>query len=118
MRRQRSDNVYDLTGCWRLREWHLPCAPGLQLAQRVHAPRAGSYGNHPHGDFGSLDFSVVWQAMDPVGVKLDVNNLQGKESARPGNNAEPTSGSGFTAGFPLNEYETARRVNLGVSARF
>jgi iron complex outermembrane receptor protein len=79
---------------------------------------AGSYGNRLHDDYGSLDLSSVWHVTDNIDVKLDVVNLLEESSKQFGNNQGPTSYSGFADGFPLYEYEMARRITLGASFRF
>ncbi|QDP01887.1 TonB-dependent receptor [Thalassotalea sp. PS06] len=79
---------------------------------------SGSYGNRLHDDFGTLDLSAVWHVTDYLDLKLDVNNITEEGSKQFGNNNYPTSYSGFANGFPLYEYEMARRINLGASFRF
>ncbi|WP_237054964.1 TonB-dependent receptor [Microbulbifer sediminum] len=111
-----SENVYNLTGYYENAMFSARIAYNWRSEYMIR--ESGSYGNRLHDDFGSLDLSAVWHATDNVDVKLDVNNLLAEESVQLGNNAEQAPGSGFTPGFPLYEYETARRVNLGVSARF
>ncbi|KUJ83294.1 TonB-dependent receptor [Microbulbifer flavimaris] len=111
-----SENVYNLTGYYENDMFSARVAYNWRSEYMIR--ESGAYGNRLHDDFGSLDLSAVWHATDSVDVKLDVNNLLAEESVQLGNNVEPTPGSGFTAGFPLYEYETARRVNLGVSAKF
>ena len=76
---------------------------------------SGSYGNRLHKAFGSLDLSASYMITDQISVNLDVNNLLQARSKQFGNNVEDTPNSGFTGGFPLFEYEMARRVSLGVS---
>ena len=78
----------------------------------------GAYANRLHDDFGSLDFSGSWFVNDNFTVNLDVNNILEEDVRQFGNNASPTPNSGFTGGFPLYEYETARRITLGVGFRF
>ncbi|AOS95526.1 Colicin I receptor precursor [Microbulbifer aggregans] len=111
-----SENVYNLTGYYENDMFSARVAYNWRSEYMIR--ESGSYGNRLHDDFGSLDLSAVWHATDNVDVKLDVNNLLAEESVQLGNNAEPAPGTGFTAGFPLYEYETARRLNLGVSAKF
>ncbi|TNE62333.1 MAG: TonB-dependent receptor [Alphaproteobacteria bacterium] len=76
---------------------------------------SGSYGNRLHDDYGSLDLTAAWFVTDKISVNLDVNNLLEAKSKQFGNNVEDTPNSGFTGGFPLYEYEMARRITLGVS---
>ncbi|NMP17797.1 TonB-dependent receptor [Thalassotalea sp. Y01] len=78
----------------------------------------GSYGNRLHDDFGSLDLSATWHVTDYLDIRLDAVNLTEEDAKQFGNNNYPTSYSGFTRGFPLYEYEMARRVNVGASVRF
>lgn len=79
---------------------------------------SGAYGNRLHDDYGSLDFSGAYFINDNFAVTLDVNNILQDESRQFGNNSEPTPNSGFTPGFPLYEYETARRITVGLSVKF
>jgi iron complex outermembrane receptor protein len=79
---------------------------------------SGAYGNRLHDSYGSLDFSGEYFINDNFSVTLDVNNILEDESRQFGNNSQPTPNSGFTPGFPLYEYETARRITVGVSAKF
>jgi len=111
-----SENVYNLTGYYENDIFSARLAYNWRSEYMIR--ESGSYGNRLHEDFGSLDMSAVWHATNNIDVKLDVNNLLAEEAVQVGNNAEPAPGLGFTPGFPLYEYETARRVNLGVSAKF
>ncbi|WP_337842887.1 TonB-dependent receptor [Rheinheimera sp.] len=79
---------------------------------------AGSYGNRLHDDYGSLDLSAVWHVTDNIDIKLDAINLLEESSKQFGNNQGATFYSGFADGFPLYEYEMARRLTLGASFRF
>ena len=79
---------------------------------------AGSYGNRLHDDYGSLDLSSVWHVTDNVDIKLDVVNLLEEGSKQFGNNQGKSFYSGFADGFPVFEYEMARRISLGASFRF
>ncbi|WP_420429991.1 TonB-dependent receptor [Kordiimonas sp.] len=76
---------------------------------------SGSYGNRLHEPFGSLDMSASWFVTPQISVNLDVNNLLEDRSKQFGNNVQDTPNSGFTGGFPLYEFEMARRITLGVS---
>lgn len=78
----------------------------------------GAYGNRLHDDFGSLDLSAVYHFNDNIDFKLDVINLTAEDSLQFGNNQFQSNASGFTDGFPLYQYETARRVSVGVAFRF
>ncbi len=75
----------------------------------------GSYGNRLHDAFGSLDLSASWYVTENLDLKLDINNILEEGASQFGNNAEPTPNSGFTGGFPLFEYEMARRITVGLS---
>lgn len=75
----------------------------------------GAYANRIHKGFGSLDISASWFVTDQISIDLDVNNLLEQDAEQFGNNAFYTANSGFTNGFPLYAYETARRISLGVS---
>ncbi|MDF2179866.1 TonB-dependent receptor [Aliiglaciecola sp. CAU 1673] len=78
----------------------------------------GAYGNRLHDDYGTLDLSAVYHLTDYLDLKLDVNNLTEESSKQFGNNNVPTRYSGFIDGFPLYEYEQARRITAGVSVKF
>jgi len=82
----------------------------------------GAYGNRLHDSFGTVDLSASWYVTDQVAIKLDVNNLFEPRDKQFGNNAKATPNSGFTkggiGGFPLYEYETARRISLGLSFKY
>lgn len=78
----------------------------------------GSYGNRLHDDFGTLDLGAVYHVTDNIDVKLDVNNITEAGSEQFGNNNFPSFYSGFAKGFPVFEYELARRITAGVSLRF
>ncbi len=78
----------------------------------------GAYGNRIHDDYGVIDLSASYNVTDNVSLDLDVNNLLPENSRQFGYNVNPSPESGFTRGFPLYEYETARRITLGVSAKF
>ncbi|MBN8432352.1 TonB-dependent receptor [Microbulbifer salipaludis] len=111
-----SENVYNLTGYYENDMFSARVAYNWRSEYMIR--ESGAYGNRLHDDFGSLDLSAVWYASENLDVKLDVNNLLAEESVQLGNNAEPAPGTGFTAGFPLYEYETARRINIGASYKF
>ena len=111
-----SKNVYNLTGYYENEMVSVRLAYNWRSEYMIR--ESGSYGNRLNEDFGSLDMSAVWHATDNVDVKLDANNLLAEDAVQIGNNAENAPGTGFTPGFPLYEYETARRLNLGVSAKF
>ena len=76
---------------------------------------SGSYGNRLHKPYGSLDLSASYFITDQISLNLDVVNLLEDRSKQFGNNVEDTPNSGFTGGFPLYEFEMARRVTLGLS---
>ncbi|PHZ84827.1 TonB-dependent receptor [Paremcibacter congregatus] len=78
----------------------------------------GAYGNRLHEAFGSVDLSAAYFITDEITVNLDVNNLFEETSKQIGNNAQNTPNSGFTPDFPVFEYNTARRITLGVSYKF
>ncbi|WP_105103566.1 TonB-dependent receptor [Microbulbifer pacificus] len=110
-----SENVYNLTGYYENDMFSARLAYNWRSEYMIR--EAGSYGNRLHDDFGSLDLSAVWYATENLDVKLDVNNLLAEESVQLGNNQFPDA-NGFAQGFPLFEYETARRINLGASYKF
>ncbi len=75
----------------------------------------GAYGNRRHDDFGTIDMSASWHVTDSLSLNLDATNLLQQNATQLGNNAGLTPNSGFSAGFPLYEYQTAMRIMLGVS---
>ena len=75
----------------------------------------GAYGNRLHDAFGTFDLSASWYATESLSVSLEATNLLQPNARQVGNNAAYTPESGFSAGFPLYEYLTARRILLGVS---
>ena len=81
---------------------------------------AGSYGNRLHDDYGSLDLSVVWSVTDNIDVKLDAVNLLEEGSKQIGQNrsAAGNNYNGFAWGFPVFQYDLARRISVGASFRF
>ncbi|GHF13800.1 TonB-dependent receptor [Kordiimonas sediminis] len=78
----------------------------------------GAYGNRLHNGYGSLDLSGKWFANENITVSLDVNNLLKQDFKQFGNNQVSSPNSGFADGFPLYQYETARRITLGVSFKY
>ncbi|WP_019675302.1 TonB-dependent receptor [Arsukibacterium perlucidum] len=111
-----SRHSYNLTGYYENDAVQLRLAYNWRSEYMIR--EAGSYGNRLHDDFGSLDLSAVWSVTDNIDVKLDVNNLLEASSKQFGNNQEPVFYSGFAQGFPLYEYEMARRITVGASFRF
>ena len=79
---------------------------------------SGAYGNRLHDDFGSLDLTAVYSVTDNIDVRFAVNNLTEESSVQKGNNNFQTNYSGFARGFPLYEYEMARRITAGVLVKF
>lgn len=111
-----SDTSYNATGYYESDRFQFRLAYTERSEYMLR--ESGAYGNRLHDDFGSLDFSAAWFATDNVTVTLDVNNINEEESRQFGNNATPTPNSGFTDGFPLYEYDLARRVSVGVALSF
>ncbi|WP_308366489.1 MULTISPECIES: TonB-dependent receptor [unclassified Microbulbifer] len=111
-----SEHVYNLTGYYENDLFSVRLAYNWRSEYMIR--ETGSYGNRLHDDFGTLDLSALWHVTDNIDVKLNATNLLEEDATQYGNNAEITPGSGFTSGFPLYEYEYARRIDLGVSARF
>lgn len=111
-----SRHSYNLTGYYESDLFQVRLAYNWRSEYMIR--ESGSYGNRLHDDFGSLDLSAVYHVTDYLDVKLDVNNLLEEGSKQFGNNRQQTNYSGFTAGFPLYEYEMARRISLGASFRF
>ncbi len=78
----------------------------------------GAYGNRLHKGQGFVDLSASYNIIDNVSLDFEVNNLFPSNSEQIGYNTGPSPESGFTRGFPLYEYETARRITVGVSGKF
>lgn len=111
-----SRHSYNLTGYYENDLFQVRVAYNWRSEYMIR--ESGSYGNRLHDDFGSLDLSAVYHATDYLDVKLDVNNLLEESSKQFGNNNKQTNFSGFAKGFPLYEYEMARRISLGASFKF
>lgn len=111
-----SRHSYNLTGYYESDLFQVRLAYNWRSEYMIR--ESGAYGNRLHDDFGSLDLSAVYHVTEYLDVKLDVNNLLEEGSKQFGNNRQQTNYSGFTAGFPLFEYEMARRISLGASFRF
>lgn len=110
-----SKHVYNVTGYYENNLVSIRLAYNWRSEYMIR--ETGSYGSRLHDDFGTLDLSAVWHATDNIDVKLDANNLLEEDAVQAGNN-QFYDANGFAEGFPLYEYEYARRVNLGVSAKF
>jgi len=111
-----SRHSYNLTGFYEVEAFQIRVSYNWRSEYMLR--ESGSYGNRIHGDFGSLDLSAVYHVSENVDVKLDVNNLTEASSEQKGNNNFQTNYSGFAKGFPLYEYEMARRITAGVSVKF
>jgi len=111
-----SRHSYNLTGYYENDLFQVRVAYNWRSEYMIR--ESGAYGNRLHDDFGSLDLSAVYHATDYLDVKLDVNNLLEEGSKQFGNNNKQTNFSGFAKGFPLYEYEMARRISLGASFKF
>lgn len=79
---------------------------------------SGSYGNRLHDDFGTLDVSASWSVTDNIDITFDANNLLEEDVKQFGNDVVARDDSGFNRGFPLYEYEMARRISLGVAFKY
>ena len=111
-----SEDSYNITGYYETDRFQVRLAYNYRGEYMLR--ESGSYGNRLHGDGGSLDFASAWFINDNFSLTLDINNALGEKSVQTGNNVEPPPNSGFTGGFPVFEYETARRVTVGVTAKF
>ncbi|GIU41926.1 TonB-dependent receptor [Shewanella colwelliana] len=111
-----SKHSYNLTGYFENELFQVRLAYNWRSEYMLR--ESGSYGNRLHEDYGSLDLSATWHVTENIDIKLDGNNLLEESSKQFGNNQNPTSYSGFVEGFPLYEYEMARRITLGASFRF
>jgi len=111
-----SEHAYNLTGYYENDMFQARLSYNWRSEYMIR--EVGSYGNRLHDDFGSLDFSSSMHVTDNIDLKLDVINITGESSHQYGNNNYQTNYSGFAEGFPLYEYEQARRIVLGASVKF
>ncbi|WKE66161.1 TonB-dependent receptor [Gallaecimonas kandeliae] len=112
-----SPNAYNITGYYENDAFQVRLAYNWRDKYMVR--EAGSYGNRLHDSYGSLDLSMVYHLTDNIDLKLDGTNLTESKSKEFGNNnGTPSYYSGFAKGFPLYEYEMARMITFGVSAKF
>ncbi|WP_417451046.1 TonB-dependent receptor [Kordiimonas sp.] len=108
-----SKHSYNVTGYYEAERFQTRVSYNWRSSYMLR--ESGSYGNRLHKPYGSLDMSASYFITDQVSLNLDVVNLLEDRSKQFGNNVEATPNSGFTGGFPLYEFEMARRVTLGVS---
>ena len=111
-----SRHSYNVTGYYENDDMQIRLAYNWRSEYMLR--ESGSYGNRLHDDFGSLDLSAVYSVTENIDVKLAINNITEESSVQKGNNNFQSNYSGFTKGFPLYEYEMARRITAGVSLRF
>ncbi|MEM6186560.1 TonB-dependent receptor [Shewanella vaxholmensis] len=111
-----SKHSYNLTGYFENDLFQVRLAYNWRSEYMIR--ETGSYGNRLHDAFGSLDLSAIWHVTDYMDIKLDGNNLLEEGSRQFGNNQFQSNLSGFTDGFPVFEYNMARRITLGASVRF
>ncbi len=78
----------------------------------------GAYANRRHDDYGTMDFSSRWFVTDNIILNFDVLNITEEDAVHTGANQFYTANSGFTDGFPVYSFETARRILLGISVRY
>lgn len=108
-----SKHSFNVTGYYENEDFQARVAYNWRSSYMLR--ESGSYGNRLHKPYGSLDLSASYFITDQISLNLDVVNLLEDRSKQFGNNVEDTPNSGFTGGFPLYEFEMARRVTLGVS---
>lgn len=111
-----SKNSYNVTGYFENELFQVRLAYNWRSEYMIR--EEGAYGNRLQDAFGSLDASASWFATENISVKLDVSNLLEDGQMQYGNNKKASPLSGFSQDFPVYQYETARRVNLGVSFKF
>ncbi|MCP4900390.1 MAG: TonB-dependent receptor [bacterium] len=81
----------------------------------------GAYGNRRHEAFGTLDGSFTVHLSKHFDVYVEASNILEEMSGQFGANniaAGAAAGSGFSAGFPLYEYQMGRRLFVGTSFNF
>ncbi|GAB3018183.1 TonB-dependent receptor [Bowmanella dokdonensis] len=111
-----SRHSYNITGYYENDQFQIRLA--YNWRDQYMLREVGSYGNRLHDDYGTLDLGAVYHLTDNVDLKLDVNNITEEGSKQFGNNNFPSFYNGFARGFPVFEYEQARRITAGVSVRF
>ncbi|WP_226665979.1 TonB-dependent receptor [Microbulbifer aggregans] len=78
----------------------------------------GFYGNREHQDFGTLDLSFVWYAMENLDVTFDVTNLLEEDSIQVGRDQGDATFWRTSDGYPAYSYEGEARFKAGVNYRF
>lgn len=79
----------------------------------------GFYSNREHQDFGTLDLSFVWHAMESLDVTFDVVNLLEEDSIQIGRDQGDAATFFRTSdGYPAYAYEGGARFKAGVNYRF
>ncbi|MCQ3828279.1 TonB-dependent receptor [Microbulbifer elongatus] len=79
----------------------------------------GFYSNREHQDFGTLDLSFVWYAMENLDVTFDVVNLLEEDSIQVGRDQGDSATFWRTSnGYPAYSYEGEARFKAGVNYRF
>jgi iron complex outermembrane receptor protein len=111
-----SEHSYNLTGYYEADLYQVRVAYNWRSEYMLR--EVGAYGNRLHDDFGSLDLSASLFLSDSLSIDFDANNLLAQNSQQFGNNQNPSPYSGFSDGFPLYEYETSRRLTVGVRYQF
>jgi len=111
-----SKNSYNVTGYYENESFQVRVAYTWRSEYMIR--EEGSYGNRLQDSFGSLDLSGAYFLTDNITLKLDVSNLLEDGQMQFGNNKHASPLSGFSQDFPVYQYETARRINLGVSLKF
>jgi len=111
-----SKNSYNLTGYYENDLFQVRMSYNWRSQYMLR--ESGSYGNRLHDDYGTLDMSASYFVTDNITLKLDASNLLEESSKQFGHNKVLTTNSGFSDGFPLYEYELARRITLGASVKF
>jgi iron complex outermembrane receptor protein len=110
-----SQDSYNITGYYENEMFQARLAYSHRSEYMIR--ESGSYGNRLHDDYNSLDFAGTYFINDNFAITLDINNILEEESKQFGNN-QGASNTQFTLGFPAFEFETARRISLGVAFKF
>jgi iron complex outermembrane receptor protein len=108
-----SKHSFNVTGYYENEDFQARVAYNWRSSYMLR--ESGSYGNRLHKPYGSLDLSASYFITSQISLNLDVVNLLEDRSKQFGNNVEDTPNSGFTGGFPLYEFEMARRITVGLS---
>lgn len=113
-----SKNAYNISGFYEKDDYSVRLSYNWRSEYMLR--ETGAYGNRRMDDYGTLDLSSLYRLTDNIDISFDVINITEEDALQFGYNTEENTGaaSGFATGFPLYQYETARRIAVGITARF